>query len=112
MTLVAAAELGRYGVNVNAIAPVARTRMTEGAFDTSAMPEPADNSPIVAWLASADCDVTGRVIEIEGGQICLEEGWRHGPRADLGRRWEAGEVGDAVRRLVGEGAAPDPVYGV
>jgi NAD(P)-dependent dehydrogenase (short-subunit alcohol dehydrogenase family) len=111
LTLVAAAELGRYGVNVNAIAPVARTRMTEGAFDTSSMPEPADNSPIVAWLASADCDVTGRVIEIEGGQICVEEGWRHGPRVDLGRRWEATEVGAAVRRLVGEAVAPDPVYG-
>jgi NAD(P)-dependent dehydrogenase (short-subunit alcohol dehydrogenase family) len=111
MTLVAAAELGRYGVNVNAIAPVARTRMTEGAFDTSSMPDPADNSPVVAWLASADCDLTGRVIEIEGGQICLEEGWRHGPRQDLGRRWEAAEVGDALRRLVGEAADPDPVYG-
>ena len=111
MTLVAAAELGRYGVLVNAIAPVARTRMTEGAFDTSAMPDPADNSPIVAWLACADCDVTGRVIEIEGGQICVEEGWRHGPREDLGRRWEAGEVGAAVRRLVGQATPPDPVYG-
>jgi NAD(P)-dependent dehydrogenase (short-subunit alcohol dehydrogenase family) len=111
MTLVAAAELGRYGVLVNAVAPVARTRMTEGAFDTSSMPDPADNSPIVAWLASADCDVTGRVIEIEGGQICVEEGWRHGPREDLGRRWQASEVGDAVRRLVGQAVEPDPVYG-
>ena len=63
--------------------PVARTRMTEGAFDTAAsLPEPADNSPLVAWLASEDAgDVTGRVIEIEGGQICLEHGWRHGPAA-------------------------------
>jgi NAD(P)-dependent dehydrogenase (short-subunit alcohol dehydrogenase family) len=111
MTLVAAAELGRYGVHVNAIAPVARTRMTEGAFDTSAMPDPADNSPVVAWLASEDCDVSGRVIEIEGGQICVEEGWRHGPRQDLGRRWEAAEVGAAVRQLIGQAATPDPVYG-
>ncbi len=119
MTLVAAAELGRYGVNVNAIAPVARTRMTEGAFpemmaeseDAFDAMDPANNSPVVAWLASADCDVTGRVIEIEGGQICVEEGWRHGPREDLGRRWEAAEVGDAVRRLVAEAAVPDPVYG-
>jgi NAD(P)-dependent dehydrogenase (short-subunit alcohol dehydrogenase family) len=111
MTLVAAAELGRYGVLVNAIAPVARTRMTEGAFDTSAMPEPEDNSPIVAWLASTECDLTGRVVEIEGGQICLEEGWRHGPRADIGRRWEAAEVGDALRKLVAEAVVPDPVYG-
>jgi NAD(P)-dependent dehydrogenase (short-subunit alcohol dehydrogenase family) len=111
MTLVAAAELGRYGVLVNAIAPVARTRMTEGAFDTSAMPDPEDNAPVVAWLASADCDLTGRVVEIEGGQICVEEGWRHGPRQDAGRRWEAAEVGDALRTLVAAAAVPEPVYG-
>ncbi len=113
MTLVAAQELGRYGVTVNAIAPVARTRMTEGAFDTaSSLPEPADNSPVVAWLASEDAgDVTGRVIEIEGGRICLEQGWTHGPVRDAGRRWDAADVGSAVRDLIGEGAAPEPVYG-
>jgi NAD(P)-dependent dehydrogenase (short-subunit alcohol dehydrogenase family) len=112
MTLVAAAELGRYGVTVNAIAPVAKTRMTEGAFDTSAMALPEDNAPIVAWLASEEAaDVTGRVIEIDGGQICLEQGWTHGPKRDAGRRWEAVEVGDAVRALIAEGATPEPVYG-
>ena len=112
MTIVAAAELGRYGVTVNAIAPVARTRMTEGAFDTSAMALPEDNAPIVAWLASEDAgDVTGRVVEIDGGQICLEQGWTHGPRRDIGRRWEAAEVGAAVRTLVAEAGAPEPVYG-
>ena len=123
MTLVAAAELGRYGVHVNAIAPVARTRMTEAAFPEmmgkggdeagggfDAM-DPANNSPVVAWLASEDCDITGRVLEIEGGQICVEEGWRHGPKRDIGRRWEAVEVGEAVRDLVGRAATPDPVYG-
>ncbi len=112
MTLVAAAEMGRYGVTVNAIAPVARTRMTEGAFDTSAMAEPEDNSPLVAWLASVDAkDVTGRVIEIEGGQICLEQGWTHGPRRDAGRRWAADEIGPALRDLIAEAADPEPVYG-
>jgi NAD(P)-dependent dehydrogenase (short-subunit alcohol dehydrogenase family) len=112
LTLVAAAELGRYGVTVNAIAPVARTRMTEGAFDTSQMALPEDNSPIVAWLASeAAADVTGRVIEIDGARICLELGWTHGPANDLGRRWEAAEVGPALRALIAEGGQPEPVYG-
>lgn len=112
LTLVAAAELGRYGVTVNAIAPVARTRMTEGAFDTSQMAEPEDNSPLVAWLASVDAgDVTGRVIEIDGGRICVELGWAHGPRRDLGRRWEAAEVGSALRELIADGPDPEPVYG-
>jgi len=113
LTIVAAAELGRYGVTVNAIAPVARTRMTEGAFDTSDMALPEDNAPIVAWLASVEAgDVTGRVIEIDGGQICLEQGWSHGPRNHLGRRWDAAEVGGALRALMAEAAAPEPVYGV
>ena len=112
LTLVAAAEMGRYGVTVNAIAPVAKTRMTEGAFDTSAMALPEDNAPIVAWLASEEAgDVTGRVIEIDGGQICLEQGWTHGPKNDLGRRWEAAEVGDALRALIGQAPAPEAVYG-
>ena len=120
LTLVAAAELGRYGVTVNALAPAARTRMTEAAFaETMARPDsgfdamdPANVSPVVAWLASEDsADVTGRLIEVEGGRICVEEGWRHGPATDLGRRWEAGEVGSAVRDLLAKAAAPEPVYG-
>ena len=112
LTLVAAQEMGRYGVTVNAIAPVARTRMTEGAFDTSAMALPEDNSPIVAWLASVEAgDVTGRVIEIDGGRVTVELGWRHGPSLDLGRRWEAAEVGPALRDLLAAGPDPEPVYG-
>ncbi|MEO5663159.1 MAG: SDR family oxidoreductase [Nocardioides sp.] len=123
LTLVAAAELGRYGATVNAIAPVARTRMTVDAFpdmmagaggdgDAFDAMDPANNSPIVAWLASADAaDVTGRVIEIEGGRVCLEEGWRHGPHEDAGQRWAAGDVGSAIRALVGRAAEPERVYG-
>ena len=112
MTLVAAAEMGRYGVTVNAIAPVARTRMTEGAFDTSAMPEPGDNSPVVAWLASEEAgDVTGRVIEIEGGKVTVENGWTHGPADDLGRRWRTDEVGERLRALLAQAPAPEKVYG-
>lgn len=120
LTLVAAAELGRYGVTVNALAPAARTRMTEAAFaETMARPDcgfdamdPANVSPVVAWLASEDSgDVTGRVLEVEGGRICVEEGWRHGPAQDLGRRWRAAEVGAGVRNLLAAAAAPEPVYG-
>lgn len=120
LTLVAAQELGRYGVTVNAIAPSARTRMTEGPFaDAMAAPEdgfdkmnPANVSPIVAWLASPEAgDVTGRVIEIEGGRVCVEEGWRHGPARDLGRRWESAEVGGILRELLAEAATPEAVYG-
>jgi len=112
LTLVAAQELGRYGVTVNAIAPVARTRMTEGAFDTSQMALPEDNSPVVAWLAYAEAgDVTGRVIEIDGGTSTVETGWRHGPSRDNGTRWEAAAVGPALRELLEEAPAPEPVYG-
>jgi len=112
LTLVAAQELGRYGVTVNAIAPVARTRMTEGAFDTSAMALPEDNSPVVAWLASEEAgDVTGRVIEIDGSTLTVESGWRHGPASDHGARWAAAAVGPALRELLAEAPAPEPVYG-
>src|SRR5439155_12175794 len=85
LTLVAAAELGRYGVTVNAIAPAARTRMTEQAFpELMAPPEDgfdamaAENiSPLVVWLGSPDSrGITGRVFEIEGGEISLMDGWR------------------------------------
>jgi NAD(P)-dependent dehydrogenase (short-subunit alcohol dehydrogenase family) len=120
LTLVAAQELGRYGVTVNAIAPVARTRMTEEVFaQTMARPEagfdavdPGNVSPVVAWLASREsADVTGRVIEVEGGRICVEEGWRHGPAVDIGRRWEPAQVGSALRDLLAKAEVPEPVYG-
>ena len=120
LTLVAAQELARYGVTVNALAPAARTRMTEAAFaETMAAPDsgfdamhPANVAPVVAWLASEDsADVTGRVIEVEGGKICVEDGWRHGPTVDIGRRWDSAEVGSAVRDLLAKAEPPEPVYG-
>jgi NAD(P)-dependent dehydrogenase (short-subunit alcohol dehydrogenase family) len=120
LTLVAAAEMGRYGVTVNAIAPSARTRMTEGPFaDKMAAPtdgfdvmHPGNVSPVVAWLASEDAaDVTGRMIEVEGGRICLENGWTHGPSTDLGARWESAMVGTELRSLLAQAPAPEPVYG-
>jgi NAD(P)-dependent dehydrogenase (short-subunit alcohol dehydrogenase family) len=120
LTLVAAAELGRYGVGVNAIAPAARTRMTEQVFAaTMAAPEagafdvmaPENVSPLVVWLGSADCDMTGRVFEVEGGRICVMEGFRHGPATDKGARWDPAELGPVVRELLADAAPPEPVYG-
>ncbi|WP_327423681.1 SDR family oxidoreductase [Streptomyces sp. NBC_01230] len=123
LTLVAAAELGRYGVQVNAIAPAARTRMTEqtfaetmaapgegtGAFDAMA---PENVSPLVVWLGSAASDgVTGRVFEAEAGRITVMEGWRPGPSVDRGARWAPAEAGEATRKLLAEAGTGLPVYG-
>jgi NAD(P)-dependent dehydrogenase (short-subunit alcohol dehydrogenase family) len=119
-TLVAAAELARYGVTVNAIAPSARTRMTEGVFvDMMARPEagfdamdPANISPLVVWLGSEDSgDVSGRVFELAGGRISVAQGWLPGPEVDRGDRWEPAEVGPAVRKLLAQAAPAQPVYG-
>jgi len=120
LTLVEAAEMERYGVTANAIAPAARTRMTEEVFgDRMQAPEsgfdvndPANVSPLVVWLGSADArDVTGRVFEVEGGLISVADGWQHGPGVDKGARWEPAEVGAAVRKLLAQAPAPAPVYG-
>ena len=113
LTLVEAAELGRYGVTANAIAPAARTRMTEAVFaETMAKPDegfdvmaPENVAPLVVWLGSADSkDVTGRVFEVEGGILSVADGWQHGPKVDRGRRWEPAEIGAAVRDLLARGA--------
>jgi NAD(P)-dependent dehydrogenase (short-subunit alcohol dehydrogenase family) len=86
-TVIAATELGRYGVRVNAIAPAARTRMTEatpglgdivkapddpGAFDVW---NPANISPLVAYLATEGCPLTGRVLFVQGGQVRVFQPW-------------------------------------
>ena len=120
LTLVEAAELGRYGVTANAIAPSARTRMTETVFaDRMQAPEqgfdvndPANVSPLVVWLGSHDArDVTGRVFEVEGGMISVADGWQHGPHLDKGARWDPAEVGSVVRKLLAKAPQPAPVYG-
>lgn len=121
LTLVAAAELAAYGVRVNAIAPAARTRMTEQTFaDTMVAPEdgafdamaPENVSPLVVWLGStASAGVTGRVFEAEAGRITVMEGWRPGPTADKGARWTPAEAGGAARKLLAVAEPPRPVYG-
>jgi NAD(P)-dependent dehydrogenase (short-subunit alcohol dehydrogenase family) len=120
LTVVAASELARYGITVNAIAPAARTRMTEQVFaDMMAVPEggfdtmsPDNVSPLVVWLGSAESkDVTGRVFEVEGGLVSVADGWRHGPSRNKGARWAPGELGPVVATLLAESPSPEPVYG-
>ncbi|WP_327144264.1 SDR family oxidoreductase [Nocardia sp. NBC_01327] len=87
LTEVAALELERYGVRVNAIAPVARTRLTlatpgMGAIFAEEVPEgefdafsPANIAPVVVYLASPDCPLTGKVLAVQGGAVSLLQGW-------------------------------------
>jgi NAD(P)-dependent dehydrogenase (short-subunit alcohol dehydrogenase family) len=118
MTIQAAAEMGRFGVLANAIAPSARTRMTEGNFDNMGPVEsgfdamdPGNVSPLVVWLGSELCTVSGRVFEVEGGQVAVADGWHHGTPIDKGARWEPAELTEVVERLIADAPAPDPVYG-
>jgi NAD(P)-dependent dehydrogenase (short-subunit alcohol dehydrogenase family) len=108
-TVIAGAELGRYGVNVNAIAPVARTRMTENLgmgkpddpskFDAL---DPANISPLVVWLGSPESkDVTSQVFLVAGDRIGVAEGWHRGPSAENnGERWDPNTLGKIVPDLV------------
>jgi NAD(P)-dependent dehydrogenase (short-subunit alcohol dehydrogenase family) len=115
LTLVAAAELERYGVRVNAIAPIARTRLTlatpgmgavfaAGALSDSGhdLFEPSNISPLVAYLASADCPISGKVFAVQGG--CIQElaGWSAAREIETDGPWE---IDDIARRLGGR----DPV---
>jgi NAD(P)-dependent dehydrogenase (short-subunit alcohol dehydrogenase family) len=122
LTLVQAAELGRYGVTANALAPSARTRMTEGPFAAMMAPpedpdafdamDPGNVSPLVAWLCSAaSAGVTGRVFEAEGAKISVADGWQHGAVIDNGTRWHPADLGVAVGELLAAAPAPAPVYG-
>jgi NAD(P)-dependent dehydrogenase (short-subunit alcohol dehydrogenase family) len=111
-SIIAAKELGRYGVTVNAIAPGARTRMTEnlggamsqqpaeGEFDPSA---PENIAPLVTWLASPESkEITGQVFLVGGGRIGIAQGWQRGPGVDHGARWDPTELGAVVPDLVAE----------
>jgi NAD(P)-dependent dehydrogenase (short-subunit alcohol dehydrogenase family) len=119
LTLTQAAELGRYGVTANAVAPTARTRMTsefwpaqiakpEHGFDAM---DPANVAPFLVWLGSeGSSHVTGCVFEVGGGLIALEDGWDFGPMIDRQRRWAPAEVGPAVDALLSRRRSPRPVW--
>ena len=123
LTLNQAAELGRYGISANAIAPAARTGMTtavaemaermappeDGSFDYYA---PENVSSLVAWLASEEsAAVSGVVFEAEGGRISVCDGWRSTGGIDKGARWQPQEVGQAVHTLLENAVPAQAVWG-
>lgn len=120
LTLVQAAELARYGVTVNALAPAARTAMTEGAMpDLVKKPDngfdiwdPANVAPIVVWLGSPlSRHVSGRCFEAKGGELSVADGWRTGSIIDKGGRWGIDELSGTVERLIAGSVPAQKVYG-
>jgi NAD(P)-dependent dehydrogenase (short-subunit alcohol dehydrogenase family) len=113
-TLIAAQELQRYGVTVNAIAPNARTRMTEAAFGEIPAPEdgfdpadPANNSPIVVALCADEAQgITGQVFFVYGGVVNMLSGWEAGELFASGERWDPQALLQELRDRLPDGAAP------
>jgi len=102
-TIIAARELRRYGVTVNAISPTALTRMTEGlrqlTVEEAAIRNPRWVSPTVVYLASEEAqDITGRVIQAGLGRIAVCEGWRRG--AEVGQVADPARAGSLVREMI------------
>ena len=114
LTLVAASELERYGVRVNAIAPIARTRLTlatpgmgavfaAGVTDDTGhdLFDPSNISPLVAYLATAGCPVTGKVFAVQGGSIQELSGWSAVAEIETDGPWR---IEDIAERLAGAAA--------
>lgn len=121
LTLVQAAELARYGITANALAPAARTAMTESAM-AEVVKKPEDGSfdlwaaenvaPLVVWLGSEQSrHVSGQVFESQGGRISLGDGWRTGVTRDKGARWLPEEIGAAVDAILAEAPKAQKVWG-
>lgn len=116
-TVIAAKELGRYGVTVNAIAPAALTRMTENLGMGQASDEdkelmaPRRISPIVVWLASPDSrEVTGRVFDVSGRMLSVSEGWHRGPTIEMPAD-DPVAIAEDVKRIVREARPNANMFG-
>lgn len=106
ITLVAAEELAHYGVTVNAVAPIARTRMAIDAIPDSFGPEAV--APLVTWLVSSESGgVNGQVFNVGGGHVSVVDGWHTGPGVDREELWTVEELDGIVPGLVAS-AAPRP----
>lgn len=108
LTIIGAAELGRYGVRVNAIAPAARTRLTENLGGASSQPvepgtfdamDPANISPFVAYLATAGCPLTGKAFLVYGGTVQLFKPWSIVDKIDKDDRWTVEELAEQAARF-------------
>ncbi|MEV5843595.1 SDR family oxidoreductase [Streptomyces sp. NPDC051985] len=121
-TIIASIELAAYGVTVNAVAPIAATRLTAGlgASKPGGKPDGMPNmfgpehiAPVVAWLASPEsAEVTGRVFDVGGGHIGVAEAWRLGPIAHADNGWNAADLGSIIPDLVGKAAPNVTMRGV
>jgi NAD(P)-dependent dehydrogenase (short-subunit alcohol dehydrogenase family) len=116
-TIIAAKELGRYGVTVNAIAPAALTRMTEGLGmgqadeQTREQMSPAHIAPIVCWLASPEsAHVTGRIFDVSGRMLSVSEGWHRGPTIENPTD-DPVELGPQVSELVAKARPNANMFG-
>ena len=110
---IAATELSRYGVRSNCIAPAARTRLTEatpGLGDVIKAPEdagkfdswdPANVSPLVAYLATENCPLTGKTFMVQGGRVALFQGWTMTETINKDDRWTVDELENEMKRFAG-----------
>jgi NAD(P)-dependent dehydrogenase (short-subunit alcohol dehydrogenase family) len=114
-TVIAALELGRYGVTVNCLAPNARTRLTERIFGGMPSPEdgldaldPANISPIVVALASEEAaGITGQTLFVYGGLVSVLEPWSFGTVIQKDSRWEPAEFLARLKEAFPGGVAPE-----
>jgi NAD(P)-dependent dehydrogenase (short-subunit alcohol dehydrogenase family) len=114
-TVIAAQELGRYGVTVNCLAPNARTRMTEATFGEIPVPDegfdtmdPANIAPVVVALCADEAqDITGQCFFVYGGAVSVLRPWEAGEVLARDSRWDADELLAALRDRFPEGVAPE-----
>ena len=121
LTLNQAAELARYGITANAVAPQGRTGMTEDVFaDMMKVPEdgsfdkfdPANVAPLICYLVSEHSShVNGHCFESFGGKLSIAEGWKTGPVKDKGARYDVSEIGGVIQELEGTTTPAQKVYG-
>ena len=121
LTLNQSAELKRYGITANAVAPQGRTGMTEKVFaDMMKVPEdgsfdkfdPANVAPLICFLVSEkSSNINGICFESFGGKLSISEGWKTGPIKDKGERYHVQEIGEVISELVAITPPAQKVYG-